>query len=1032
MRDIAGRAIRSESEAQILAGDYRLERLIARGGMAEVYEAHQISEDRRVALKLIASDTAGEGTYRERVMREARAAMDLAHPNVVPVYGAGEADGQLFIAMRLIEGEDLEHVIDADRPLAAERVLDIVRQVAGALDAAHANGLVHRDVKPGNVMVEHPGQEGEHCYVVDFGLATDQDASSLTSTGLWEGTPAYVAPEQLRGERVDSRTDVYALGVLIFHALAGQTPYAREHDSGTLLAHLHAPPPSLTELRPDLPRAVDAVIARSLAKAPDARHPSAGELAGELAHALAGDAQAPETGASGVVARPRPGNLPAEAASFVGRRAELETAREALAGARLLSLIGPGGVGKTSLALHLAASVEAEYSGAWVLELDSVQDAAGLELALARVLGLRLAARESAGAALIEFIGERRLLLVFDNCEPVVAAVRDVAGELLAACPQLTIVATSREPLAIQGEHLYALGPLELPDEDDEPEDVLASDSARLLLQRAAEQGLFVEVEPATAAAVARICARLEGIPLALELAAARLRTLSVSDLELRLQEDLRVLAPSGGGGPDPGRTLDGLIESSWRLLGADEQEVLARLAVFAGTFTLDAAEAVAGGEDGEPREAGPLVVKLADKSLLQVDAIRSEARFRMLQPVREFCLARLAPAELASARAAHRAYYLAHAERAAPMLDSARSAEWLAALGEDQANIRAAIESGVEDGDAQGALRMGIAMRQFWACRGLAGEGIEMLTTILDRAGQTAQPSLRAKAHSAVAHLAAARLGDFRAAEPHALEALRLARSVGDADTTAEALIWLSWTKSFAGHAAEGLALAREALPDAGSIEDPTVMGRLLDAQAIALEQLGDTAAARLAYERAREVFADSGYAPGAASVENRLGDLDLSAGDLASAAGHFALARTTAEDAGDGASVAMAALNLALIDHLEGRCESARELFVDALMTNQACGDRANVAFSIFGLALTEAEAARAAELHGSASHRLAQLEIMLSALEERLRREELERLCSRLGPEGFDHAMERGSGLLVEDILSAVLEADEADPI
>ena len=317
--------------------------------------------------------------------------------------------------------------------------------------------------------------------------------------------------------------------------------------------------------------------------------------------------------------------------------------------------------------------------------------------------------------------------------------------------------------------------------------------------------------------------------------------------------------------------------------------------------------------------------------------------------------------------------------------------------------------------------------MRQFWACRGLAGEGIELLAAILSQTGPAPQSALRAKAHSAVAHLAAGRLGDTRSAEPHAVEALRLARSAGDADTAAEALIWLSWSESLAGHAAEGLARAQEALPNASSIADPTVLGRLLDAQAIALEQLGETSAARLAYERARGVFAKAGYAPGVASVENHLGDLDMSAGDLPSAAGHFSLARTTAESAGDGASVAMAALNLALIDHLEGRRESARELFVDALMTNQTCGDRANIAFSIFGLALAEPDVARAAELHSSASHRLAQLDIMLSALEERLRSQELERLSASLGPRALRRAVERGRELMVEDIVRAVIDEE-----
>ena len=236
-----------------------------------------------------------------------------------------------------------------------------------------------------------------------------------------------------------------------------------------------------------------------------------------------------------------PATCPSETASFVGRRAELETIREALARSRLLSVIGPGGVGKTTLALHLAASVEPDYSGAWVLELDSVQDAAGLELALARALGLRLASRGSIRADLIEFIEQRRLLLVLDNCEHLLAAVGALAAELLAHVP----ASRSSRPAASRSRSRASMStpwtPRAARHEDDEPDDVLASDSARLLLQRAGEQGLSVVVEPGAAAAIARICARLEGIPLALELAAARLRTLSVDELDRRLQDDLRV-----------------------------------------------------------------------------------------------------------------------------------------------------------------------------------------------------------------------------------------------------------------------------------------------------------------------------------------------------------------------------------------------------------------------------------------------------------------------------------------------------------
>lgn len=1013
-----------DSPAQALVGDFRLERLLGRGGMALVYEARQLSVDRPVALKLLAPGAASDDRYRSRFLGEARAMMKIEHPNVVRVYGAGEAGGEVFIAMRLIEGEDLQQTIDRQGPLPPERLLAMVRQIANGLDAAHASGLVHRDVKPKNVMLEALGDEREQCYLVDFGLATEHDASSVTATGEWVGTPAYVSPEQLRGEPVDERSDVYALGVLSFHGLAGTPPYAREHDSGTLLAHLHAPPPSLSGLRGELPGEVDRVIAKALAKAPEDRFGSAGELASELAGALAADR--PEAASPPKRRRYPDARLPAQVAPLVGRRKELEILRATLAGGRLLTLLGPGGVGKTTLALRLVAELRARYVGTWLVELDAVQDLAGLELAVARALGLRMASAGSLRSELADLIGSRPSLLLLDNCEHLIPEVAALADELLAACPGLVILATSREPLALEGERIHVLGPLDIPDEEDDALEIVASESAQLFLRRAGEQGVRVELGGGGAAGVARVCARLDGIPLAIELAAARLHTLSVAELDRRLQADLGVLASGDRDRPERQRTLDGLIAWSWRLLEPGEQAILSQLAVFPGSFTLDAAEAV-GTASGGSESTSAVVMRLADKSLLQIDATPAQPRFRMLQPVREFCLPRLlSSAEYPAASAAHRAHYLELAERAENLLASSRGPESLDRLDEDHPNLREAIATGLRD-DPEEALRIVLAMRQFWACRGLAGEGIELLASILDEAGERLELPSRARAHSAAARLAAGLLGDAQLATPHAMEGLRLARSAGDTDSGAEALLCLSWCESFAGRAEGGLARAEEALEAANAITDSAVLGSLLDAQGLALEQLGDTMDAERAYRRAREVFAGAGYEVGVASVENHLGNLALGAGDAAAAADHFSVARATAESAGDGASVAMAMLNLALIDYLAGRRRSARELFVDSLITNRASGDRVNVAFSVFGLALTEPDAKYAAELHGSATARLEALAMLLSTREEQLRDEELDRLRGTLGSEGMRLALERGRRLPVEDIVLAVT-ADE----
>jgi serine/threonine-protein kinase len=267
-------------------GDYRLEELIGRGGMGVVYRATQVSLGRTVAIKLIAEAAADDPAFRARFKREARLAAGIDHPNVIPVYQADEADGRLYIAMRYVEGTDLGALIASRGPLPAEEAAAIVEQVAAALDAAHARELVHRDVKPGNVLVDRTG----HVYLTDFGI-TKQVASrtGLTLEGGLLGTLDYAAPEQLRGDAVDARTDVYALGCLLFELLTGEVPYRRASEGEKVLAHLAAPPPRPTEARPDLPVGFDTVVARAMAKEPDARFASAGELARAAHAALAGE-----------------------------------------------------------------------------------------------------------------------------------------------------------------------------------------------------------------------------------------------------------------------------------------------------------------------------------------------------------------------------------------------------------------------------------------------------------------------------------------------------------------------------------------------------------------------------------------------------------------------------------------------------------------------------------------------------------------------------------------------------------------------
>ncbi|HEU0304780.1 MAG TPA: serine/threonine-protein kinase, partial [Gaiellaceae bacterium] len=344
-----GLATTTPTSAELRPGDqlagYEVESVIGRGGMGVVYKAHDARLGRPIALKLIAPERAQDERFRGRFLVESQLAASLDHSNVVPVYDAGEAEGRLYIAMRYVEGTDLRTLLARDAPLAPERALALVRQVAAALDAAHARGLVHRDVKPANILVtEESGRE--HCYLSDFGLTRGPDPiAGQGEPAHLSGTVAYVAPEQITGDAVTGRADVYALGCVLYEALAGSPPFGGRRSMAVLVAHVQEPPPPL----PAFP-ALEPVVTRALAKEAADRYDTAGELVDEALAALEGT------------------ELPQELhfrVPLVGRENDLQWLREAWGEARqrhghVAVVSGPRGIGKTRLVAELAREVRAE------------------------------------------------------------------------------------------------------------------------------------------------------------------------------------------------------------------------------------------------------------------------------------------------------------------------------------------------------------------------------------------------------------------------------------------------------------------------------------------------------------------------------------------------------------------------------------------------------------------------------------------------------------------------------------------------
>jgi predicted ATPase/serine/threonine protein kinase len=780
-------------------GGYRVERLLARGGMGEVYLASDEALGRRVALKLLPAELADNPAFRRRFLVESRLAASLDHPHIVPIYEAGETDGRLFIAMRYVEGDDLGTLIGRDGPLSPERALGLLRGVADALDAAHDRGLVHRDVKPGNILVAPTARGGEHAYLADFGLVKQLGSGAdFTQSGQLLGSLDYIAPEQIEGRPIDGRADVYSLACVLYEALTGHPPFPGERDVATLWAHLQAARPRPSDIRPDL-APLDPVIARGMAVDPAERYPSAGELVGAARHVLddgtglrsstsepttAGSQplglQIPardENVRSDVARVPTANNLPSFPTSLVGRQDEVAELVDLLRGpARLITLTGPGGTGKTRLAVAAAERIVDHYvHGAYFVDLSPIYD---LDLAWSSI-----AQAVGATGGLDARIGHGTVLLVLDNLEQI-ASFGEKLASLLAACSNLDVLATSRAPLHIGAEHEYAVAPLP------------AHDAVELFIERAkASDRTFTQDE-----AVAEICSRLDGLPLAIELAAARIKVLSSAAILRNLDRALPMLTGGPLDAPARHQTLSATIAWSCDLLAPAEISLFRRLAVFAGGSSLEAALSVC--------EAGlDEITALVDHSLLR----RRDDRFVMLETIREFATDLLVKSgDEASTRARHARYFREMLAESSVL--SANSGPFRLMV-EETDNLRAALTFLTEQPSTDDALDIALALWPTWIGQGRVAEGDEWFTRALARSDPT-ETKRREDALSAAGEFPRFR-GDWARAEHLKLQALAMARRLDLPQQVAADLTDLGSMAVLQGD----LRLARERLEEALAI---------------------------------------------------------------------------------------------------------------------------------------------------------------------------------------------------------------------
>lgn len=721
-------------------------------------------------------------------------------------------------------------------------------------------------------------------------------------------------------------------------------------------------------------------------------------------------------------------NLPGQLTSFVGRERELAEINALLAFSRLVTLTGPGGSGKTRLALHVAGDALPRFSdGVWVADLAPLADAALVTATLAGALRVREDAARPTIETLIDAVRDRELLIVIDNCEHVIDAVAKLADALLRSCSAVALLATSREPLGVSGEHVYRVPTLDVPDAEEADLDVLtASDAVRLFAERVAQHQAGYALDSANAPIVARVCRRLDGIPLAIELAAARLRSVSMDELEARLDQRFQFLTGGIRTALPRQQTLQALIDWSWDLLTAAEQIVLTRLGVFAGSWDLEAAEFVAAGASIDTCEVLGLVGALVDKSLVQVDDASGVMRYRLLEIVREYANSKLVERgdeETAAANARHRDCYLALAESAAPHLITHRQTEWLDRLELEYGNLRTALAYSMSDSESEPGMRLAIGLKWLWQFRGPAAEGAEILRRLIKRPDANI-PTLRGNAMVALAALLI-ETGEAHAASACADEALAIGRGKHDRNLEAEGLSALSIACLRPGNIDAALALADEGLAVARLVGDADLIARLLNTRGIALAQNGDNSGAQACYEEARDLCRQTGNRIHVAAVLNNLAVTELTAGDLGAARADLSEALTIERTTHDNSSM-NAMFNLGLVEYLDDAHAQARALFTEVLSTARRAGDEHHAAYAVLGLALTTtAGPERSGTIHGAADKLFEHLGENLELIEAELRDADQARLRKALGAEAFDAAYFAGRTLSRDEAVALALQ-------
>jgi non-specific serine/threonine protein kinase len=1002
-----------------LLPDYELGGRVGEGSSGVVWAARHRHLGRRVALKQLRSTPSDDG---DQLRREARILSTLDHEHIVVIYDYREHEALRVIIMEYLGGGTFEQ----RRPsLRLDEVLDAIRAAAAGIGHAHRHGVLHRDIKPSNMMLDGGGR----VKVADFGIASAPGLGGLevTMDGAFIGTPAYIAPEQARASLGDEHatvtpaSDQYSLAAVLYETLTG-TP---THDpSGGALAlcerRINLAARAIGSVRADLPATVCAAIMRALERDPGERHESVEAFAAALSPApLRQRAAASTTAALGATTEGR-------ATALIGRETEIDDLRRLVAEQRLVTVTAIGGVGKTALVRELArAPLEAFVDGLCFVDLSAITDHAAVALEVARALGLRDPLPGSAMRDVIDHLADRSLLLAFDNCEQVTESIRALVHAVTRQCRTVTIVATSRIPLDADGEYVYRLAPLPPPPEAGRIAGVVASPAVRLFVERARRQRRDFTIDAANAEAVREIVRRLDGIPLAIELAAARMRSLSVLEIAAHLHSRFDLLASASG---DPRqRTLRDTIAWSFSTLSASEQLALQVCGVFAGGFDLEGAQSVLAAVTGaDVFETIDVIDRLVDRSLVQRhEDPTGRSRYMMLESIKEFsleqCVTDAAPI-LAGARAAQLEHFAVVAERDGPAMSGAAQVMVNARLRADQDNFLSALDTAAElPGGADTGLRIAVSLRYFLSRNGIAGfvhERIERLcATSTDDVLCALGFTLLVRSYCTQ--------GRTDAAVDAAGRALAHAARVSDqAEVTARAVQSRALARLYAGDYAGGLEDARALVARTQVAADRALRGDARNLLAIALRCTDDISGARAEYQYVLEECQNASDTFGVAGALVNLSDCAIALGDLKAASRYLEDSAPLVHEHDSPELEAYFHGNLGLVAQQDGDFAGALREFALAIETSERIGDRQSLLNNLIAFAaiVMDSDVQCSAFLVAAADALAGRYGLTPDPNELQLHQSSADRLASRTGPD-IEQSQRAGQAATPHAIVEAV---------